>query len=88
MFGFPPLKRPFHKTATDADLGRATRSVTLPSGRTYRLTTVQPDTSNECRGCTIPLTEDADEQRHKLCPDCMEAEAENLAEQYIDGRGL
>lgn len=29
MFGFPPLKRPFHKIAKDADLGRPDRRLAL-----------------------------------------------------------
>lgn len=47
---FTRLKPPFHKTHTDATAGRATRTVTLPSGRTYRMALVQPDI-DICRDC-------------------------------------
>lgn len=51
MFGFPPLKRPFHKTHSDASAGRPTRSVTLPSGRTYRMSVVREPDIDICRDC-------------------------------------
>lgn len=61
MFGpiTRPLAKPFHKVAKDADLGRPSRTVTLPSGRTYRMSVVREPEMFRCPVCQ-EMTDDSD----------------------------
>lgn len=56
MFGFPPLRKPFHKTvATRA----ATRIVQMQSGRIYRMSVVREPELFICGACG-EWTDDSD----------------------------
>lgn len=59
MFGFPPLKRPFHKTAKDADVGRPDRRLKIATDWTItvcnecesEIKRVGPDLLDWCENC-------------------------------------